>query len=73
MKDFADLNIKVYWEEDGSYYAEIGAFPGCFSSGDTLEELEKNLSEALESHLLSLQKDVRDSKIQISSSDIVHA
>lgn len=33
-------------EEDGSFYAKILEFPGCFSLGDTAEEAFQNLEEA---------------------------
>ena len=33
--------------EEGGYWAEVPALPGCFTEGDTLEELEANLMEAV--------------------------
>ena len=33
--------------EDGSYWAEIAELPGCFASGDTLDELAEALQEAI--------------------------
>lgn len=33
--------------EDGSLWAEVLEVPGCFASGDSLEELVESLSEAL--------------------------
>ena len=37
----------VFHEADeGGYWAEIPAFPGCVSEGDTLEEAQRNITEA---------------------------
>ena len=41
----------VHQEEDGGYWAEVPVLPGCATQGDTLDELEKNLREAIEGWL----------------------
>lgn len=33
--------------EEGGYYAEIPAFPGCVTEGDSWEEVVANLEDAL--------------------------
>ncbi|HEX5712037.1 MAG TPA: type II toxin-antitoxin system HicB family antitoxin [Solirubrobacterales bacterium] len=33
--------------EDGSYWADVPKLPGCFASGDTLDELFDSLSEGI--------------------------
>lgn len=73
MDHLSDLNIQVFQEEDGSYYAEVKNLPGCFSAGETLPELEKNLQEAVESYILSLQKDLQEQQIHISKENFTHA
>lgn len=43
------MNFKaIVHEEDGGYWAEVPAIPGCATQGDTLEELRANLREAIE-------------------------
>ena len=44
------MNIKaiVHEAEEGGYWAEVPAIPGCATQGETLEELRKNLYEAVE-------------------------
>lgn len=37
--------------EDGSFWAEVEQLPGCFASGDTAEELQANLVEAMSLYL----------------------
>lgn len=33
--------------EDGSFWAEVDELPGCFAAGDTEEELQESLVEAV--------------------------
>jgi predicted RNase H-like HicB family nuclease len=35
----------------GGYSAEVPALPGCYTQGETLEEIESNLREAIEGWL----------------------
>ncbi len=46
----------VFYEAapEGGYVAVAPALPGCHSQGDTLEEAEKNIKEAIEVYLESL-------------------
>ena len=37
--------------EEGGYWGEVPALPGCASQGETLDELMKNLHEAIEGYL----------------------
>ncbi len=37
--------------EDGSYWAQVRELPGCFASGDTLDELFEGLREAIQTTL----------------------
>lgn len=44
----------VYPEpEAGGYSAEVPALPGCYTEGETLEEVRANLREAVEGWLAS--------------------
>jgi predicted RNase H-like HicB family nuclease len=36
--------------EDGSYWAAVQELPGCFASGDTLDELIESLRDAIRVH-----------------------
>jgi len=38
----------IHEAEEGGYWAEVPALPGCITEGDTMEELENNLREAVE-------------------------
>ena len=37
----------IHQAEEGGYWAEVPALPGCVTEGDTLEELCANLREAM--------------------------
>ncbi len=41
----------VHPEAEGGYWAEVAGLPGCFTQGDTLDELYSNLAEAIACHL----------------------
>lgn len=41
----------------GGYSAEVPALPGCFTQGETLEEVEANLREAIEGWLAVAHED----------------
>ena len=42
------IKVVVHEAEEGGYWAEVPAIPGCATQGDTFEELLKNLYEAVE-------------------------
>ncbi len=42
------LKAVVHVAEEGGFWAEVPAIPGCATQGETLEELKANLLEAIE-------------------------
>jgi predicted RNase H-like HicB family nuclease len=42
------IKVVVHEAEEGGYWAEVPAIPGCATEGDTMEELIANLHEAIE-------------------------
>jgi antitoxin HicB len=52
-KDFA---YSVFYEQaaEGGYVAVVPALPGCHTQGETLEEAERNVKEAIALYLESL-------------------
>lgn len=60
------LKVIVHEAEEGGYWAEVPAIPGCATQGETFDELLKNLYDAVEG---CLSVDMKD--IQISSKDKV--
>ncbi len=45
------LKTIIHKAEEGGYWAEIPAIPGCVTQGETFEELLKNIYEAVEACL----------------------
>ena len=45
MENFA---IVIHQEPEGGFWAEVPALPGCYSQGETIDELKANVREAIE-------------------------
>jgi predicted RNase H-like HicB family nuclease len=45
------LKAVIHKADEGGYWAEVPALPGCVTQGDTIEELHSNLHEAIEGWL----------------------
>ncbi len=50
------FSYSVYYEQapEGGYVAFVPALPGCHTQGETLEETERNVKEAIALYLESL-------------------
>jgi len=50
------FSYSVFYEQatEGGYVAFVPALPGCHSQGETLEEAERNVKEAISLYLESL-------------------
>jgi predicted RNase H-like HicB family nuclease len=51
------FKIVIYEADEGGYWAEVPAIPGCATQGDTMPELLNHLHEAIEGCLCSIGKD----------------
>ena len=60
------LKVVVHKSEEGGYWAEVPAIPGCATQGDSFDELLSNIYEVVEG---CLSIDVQD--ISISEKDKV--
>jgi predicted RNase H-like HicB family nuclease len=45
------LKAIIHEAEEGGYWAEVPALPGCLTQGETVEEVTSNLREAIEGWL----------------------
>ncbi len=52
------LKVIIHEADEGGFWAEVPAIPGCVSQGDNHEELLRNLHEAIEGCLSVDLKDV---------------
>ena len=42
------VKVVIHEAEEGGYWAEVPAIPGCATQGETFEELLQNLYQAIE-------------------------
>ncbi len=56
------LKVIIHEAEEGGYWAEVPAIPGCATQGDTFDELLNNLYEAVEGCLSVDLKDIKLTK-----------
>jgi predicted RNase H-like HicB family nuclease len=54
------IKVVIHKAEEGGFWAEVPAIPGCHTQGDTWEELIPNIYEAVEA---CLSVDTQDVKI----------
>lgn len=60
------LKVVVHEAEEGGYWAEVPAIPGCATQGETFDELLSNIYEAVEG---CLSVDIQE--IAVSGNDKV--
>jgi predicted RNase H-like HicB family nuclease len=57
----------IHTDENGEYWAEIPELPGCFTQGETLDEVYRNLQEAVACHLDLTADQVRVSVLEFAA------
>ena len=65
------LQVVIHPAEEGGFWAEIPAFAGCVSEGETLAETLLNIKEAAEGWLeVSAKRIKENSRIQIAEIEL---
>ena len=60
------LKVVIHTAEEGGFWAEVPAIPGCATQGESFEELLQNIYEAVEGCLSVNEADLElDSNAQI--------
>lgn len=54
----------ILHKEDNGYWAEVPALKGCYTQGDTIDEIKDNIKEAI---MAWLSVDLSDTKEEIIS------
>jgi predicted RNase H-like HicB family nuclease len=49
--------VVIHEDPGGGYWAEVPALPGCYSQGETLEEITANIREAISGVLDVLEEE----------------
>lgn len=52
-----DYTILIHQAEEGGFWSEVSALPGCYSEGESIDENLQNTKEAIEAHLRALKED----------------
>ena len=64
------LKVLIHKAEEGGYWAEVPALPGCVSQGKTVDDVRANVREAIEGWLLaeegSAQSGAADRVLEVS-------
>jgi predicted RNase H-like HicB family nuclease len=47
------LKVLIHKAEEGGYWAEVPALPGCVSQGETIDAVRANIREAIEGWLFA--------------------
>jgi predicted RNase H-like HicB family nuclease len=54
--EVTEYTVKIHRASEGGYWAEVPALPGCFTQGESLEEVTAHAREAIECYLICLIK-----------------
>ncbi len=52
-----EYSVVVHPAEEGGYWVEVPALPGCYSQGESVEEALNNAKEAIQLYLEVLDED----------------
>ena len=66
-RDVRNYAVIIHEDPEGGFWGEVPALPGCYSQGETVDELEQNIREAIAGVLEVLREQGQepDSRIQI--------
>ena len=53
------LKVLIHNADEGGYWAEVPALPGCVSQGETIDDVRTNVREAIEGWLLAEERTAR--------------
>ncbi len=55
-----NYTVVVHEDPDGGFWGEVPALPGCYSQGDTIDELKSNIREAIAGVVEVLREEGRE-------------
>jgi len=59
-----EYTVIIHPAEEGGYWAEVPALQGCYSQGETLEQVMVNVGEAVEAHIEALKQDGQEVPVE---------
>ena len=64
------FKVVVHPEPDGGFWGEIPALPGCYSQGESVDELMENLREAALAYLEVMREEGREPQPEIEVTEL---
>lgn len=64
------FKVVVHPEPDGGFWGEVPALPGCYSQGETVEQLLVNLREAALGYLEVMREEGRQPQPEIQLAEL---
>lgn len=55
-----EYSVIIHKAEEGGYWVEVPALPGCYSQGETVDEALDNVKEAIALYLETLREEGQD-------------
>ncbi len=52
--------VIIHKAEEGGYWVEVPALPGCYSQGETIEEAITNIKEAIQLHIEVMREEGKE-------------
>ena len=62
--------VVIHEAPEGGFWAEVPALPGCYSQGNTVDELKHNIREAIAGVLEVLREEGREPEPNIQFLDV---
>ena len=62
--------VVIHEDPDGGFWGEVPALPGCYSQGETVDELKNNIREAITGVLEVLKEQGREPDWNIQILDV---
>ena len=67
MRNYA---VIIHEDPEGGFWGEVPALPGCYSQGETVDELKENIREAIAGVLEVLREQGREPESNIQILDV---
>ena len=64
------LKVMIHEAEEGGYWAEVPALPGCFSQGESMDEMLANIREAISCHLDAPVPEILPEKVVVEEVEL---
>ena len=62
--------VVIHEDPEGGFWAEVPALPGCYSQGETIDELKDNIREAISGVLQVLREEGKEPDASVRILDV---